>query len=1185
MAGETNNAPLDLSQFGGTLVSSAPTKAPPETATEVAPITPIPTAVPTPTPALTAAPAPLDLSEFGGTVVPATVPSVAETAAARENAWERFIKPSEDITPEESSANWKEFRARLAEPVKMEEIEKIPGLQPKVVAGLAATGEDTLGSVFGKEKADYIREHILHGFTPEVTARAAAKTLTDWYSPAMLALSVPGRIAHGYVAAAEAASKIGDTTKAAEFAGKARLAGAIGTVSGIPLVGKQVQSLIDNWGGMSPTERNAALLGIIGGSLMTSVAAKSIGITPAEAKQHIPNIDIHSKIEDFVHPVSPDEAAQRAMRPSKRQAQKAQADLAGARPYLGGAKDLKDLQGKAAAGMKEVWTPYKGAVDGPAGDVLAEGPDGPETIRELERKRIKTSADLDTWRSSRPIERAAILQKSENIQKLTERYESLTDAIDPVLRKTGIDPVAIRTTYGQIKGVAKTLAGRNTLSEAAKTYGLGRIFDLDLTHPLRNIPALRDIVSDLFAGRGGSLKPTDVAVREGFRPGIAGPKPVLTPGPPPETDVYSGEAPTGPAPVGRVVAPPPVGEEVAPLAPPMAFGEAERPKKGAAEIEPTPMKVYHATGAGVENIEHLDAEYSHPTATAGPGIYLTREPETASAYVSRTPGARVLGGQILGQNLLDASRPLSLKITQENGLPDGATYLDALKSIRERSDNLETAVPEIKEFQKSLADMGFHGVENIYPHRDVFTIFGDDVLPEGQQYPDLVRSDVPTKEDIMQVEQPAAKLLDLPENVAKELGITTQSVINHELGHAVVADAVGLKAVEMRSHLHPEVIRQKATATMHLDLSSIGADKQGRIRFSDIKSIFIDKFVPMYYAGGVAQELVEGIPFSENKGMSGDLEAIDDQMHKLGFSKEEIALAHKVGEAEARKILTKAGTSDIIKRYSNIREENLPDTLHMSEGRIQEFLREIRGEKSEQNKGANSEGEETNGKFGGSRGVDHRVVQGAPAAGAGEGAKGDQGGVAPEAPKFAERPEVKRTNIPLAAGLLALAGASVIATHPAKEKPVPLPPQVIGGAPVLAAKPDIPTLIDKSAKDEGVPPSLLQAQARQESKLDPDAVSPKGAQGVMQLMPKTADALGVDPTDPEQNIAGGAAYMHQLHRHFGHWDRALAAYNWGPDRVQEAIDRYGENWLYHTPDETQNYVRKILYPKKKTVAK
>jgi soluble lytic murein transglycosylase-like protein len=123
---------------------------------------------------------------------------------------------------------------------------------------------------------------------------------------------------------------------------------------------------------------------------------------------------------------------------------------------------------------------------------------------------------------------------------------------------------------------------------------------------------------------------------------------------------------------------------------------------------------------------------------------------------------------------------------------------------------------------------------------------------------------------------------------------------------------------------------------------------------------------------------------------------------------------------------------------------------------------------------------------------------------------------------------------------------------------------------------DVPTLLDRASQEHNVPTLLTRAQARQESGFNPNAVSNKGATGVMQLMPRTAQDLGVDAHDTEQNIYGGVRLMSQLHSRFGHWDRALAAYNWGPDHVQQAIDKYGDHWLQHTPQETQGYVHKIM---------
>lgn len=84
-------------------------------------------------------------------------------------------------------------------------------------------------------------------------------------------------------------------------------------------------------------------------------------------------------------------------------------------------------------------------------------------------------------------------------------------------------------------------------------------------------------------------------------------------------------------------------------------------------------------------------------------------------------------------------------------------------------------------------------------------------------------------------------------------------------------------------------------------------------------------------------------------------------------------------------------------------------------------------------------------------------------------------------------------------------------------------------------------------------PSLLEALVWQESRWRENAVSPVGAQGLAQLMPGTARDLGVDSRDPFQNLEGGARYLReQLDRFDGNLEKALAAYNAGPGRVQRA---------------------------------
>ena len=111
------------------------------------------------------------------------------------------------------------------------------------------------------------------------------------------------------------------------------------------------------------------------------------------------------------------------------------------------------------------------------------------------------------------------------------------------------------------------------------------------------------------------------------------------------------------------------------------------------------------------------------------------------------------------------------------------------------------------------------------------------------------------------------------------------------------------------------------------------------------------------------------------------------------------------------------------------------------------------------------------------------------------------------------------------------------------------------------------SLIHKAARATDLSPSLLHAVIAVESAFDERAVSPKGAKGLMQLMPATAHALGVtDPFDPGQNIAAGAAHLKSLLGRFdNNLELALAAYNAGADAVIKAgnqIPRFAETRAY-----------------------
>jgi soluble lytic murein transglycosylase-like protein len=126
-------------------------------------------------------------------------------------------------------------------------------------------------------------------------------------------------------------------------------------------------------------------------------------------------------------------------------------------------------------------------------------------------------------------------------------------------------------------------------------------------------------------------------------------------------------------------------------------------------------------------------------------------------------------------------------------------------------------------------------------------------------------------------------------------------------------------------------------------------------------------------------------------------------------------------------------------------------------------------------------------------------------------------------------------------------------------------------APAPVAPEQIDQLVQQNASTWQVDPSLVKAVIANESGFNANATSKVGAQGLMQLMPATAQSLGVqNPYDPSQNVAGGTRYLKGLLDRFnGDTRLAVAAYNAGPG----AVEKYGDVPPYA---ETKNYVQNVL---------
>ena len=115
--------------------------------------------------------------------------------------------------------------------------------------------------------------------------------------------------------------------------------------------------------------------------------------------------------------------------------------------------------------------------------------------------------------------------------------------------------------------------------------------------------------------------------------------------------------------------------------------------------------------------------------------------------------------------------------------------------------------------------------------------------------------------------------------------------------------------------------------------------------------------------------------------------------------------------------------------------------------------------------------------------------------------------------------------------------------------------------------------LDRAARSKGLDPSLIKAMAAVESRFNADAISPKGATGLLQIMPATGSMLGVHPTrlsTSSVNAEAGAQYVRDMYFKFRDWRLAIAAYNAGPG----AVAKYGNKIPPYA--ETQSYVVQVL---------
>lgn len=195
----------------------------------------------------------------------------------------------------------------------------------------------------------------------------------------------------------------------------------------------------------------------------------------------------------------------------------------GARPFLQGVESQADLQARVPAAKSEIWGPYQETVEAISGKKV-QGPAGPTTVGELEAERQQLSALNRGLKQQNPEAIQLAQQKGMTQAQLLAQEKAVQRALDPHLEEAGIQPQAIRQTFGQVAQIGQRVSGKSTLAEKPAPFGFGKIASFDIKHPLQAPAQVASGIRDIVAGRplwSGSA--TDVGLREAFR--SAGPKP------------------------------------------------------------------------------------------------------------------------------------------------------------------------------------------------------------------------------------------------------------------------------------------------------------------------------------------------------------------------------------------------------------------------------------------------------------------------------------------------------------------------------------------------------------------------------------------------------------------------------------------------------------------------------------
>lgn len=307
----------------------------------------------------------------------------------------------------------------------------------------------------------------------------------------------------------------------------------------------------------------------------------------------------------------------------------------------------------------------------------------------------------------------------------------------------------------------------------------------------------------------------------------------------------------------------------------------------------------------------------------------------ADKFVTETPEEQQIRGRI--------QKPATTPAKGQTEVPFGPPELfgenqGEVTPMEMRPEQLSKITAYIAKLREALENPTATAVEKDAAQHQIEKIFGGKI-PEGFKRP---------KEQ--GVVNPTPKLLEAsqfeePWQVRTASGMDIKAILNHELAHAALAHAAGFKPVEIISHDHEDAGPKTVAAARIEWPADMAKTPTGSIEPRGLREHLPD-ILAISAAGGIANELYDGVKWEDNKHLGADLKDINDTLDLLGLSAEEKDRFIEWGKTKAKAVLQDSDVENLINEFSDTRERGLPSTHHYSVARINEFrdrLDQLRG--------------------------------------------------------------------------------------------------------------------------------------------------------------------------------------------------------------------------------------------------